>query len=124
MNKTEENNLDHVAALSASLLDVAYLGDVLPFYHTDDLLFLLMKEFKHLSQEKDKELAMAKYQHSKTQLLQLQERILKLLTDAGKRQRKVIVNLNEELTRMMNLLELIKTERIDPLFLPPKLSKS
>ncbi|WP_316812848.1 hypothetical protein [Pedobacter heparinus] len=113
------NNLDPIARLSSSLLDLAYFGDPLSapaMLHKNELFMQLFTEITNIGREKDMELALAKYYSSKTQLLQLQGRMLELIRDLGKRQSKLIAGIDADLTALLTVLEFLKKERIDKPF--------
>ncbi len=101
------------------LWDVVHFEELFPvpaYYHIDEFLLSLIIELHRLCLEEDRGLAMAKYHQNKTQLLQLQGRTLELLSDANKKQRKRIKRIDAGLTELLDLLELVKTERIDTFF--------
>ncbi|WP_316814271.1 hypothetical protein [Pedobacter heparinus] len=120
-------NPGDMTLLYRRLWDVVHFDELFPVpanHHIDEFLLSLIIELHRLCLEEDRDLATAKYYHHKTQLLQLQGRTLELLADANKKQRQRIKKVDAGLTELLNLLELVKTERIDQLFLPPKPSKS
>ncbi|WP_316811448.1 hypothetical protein [Pedobacter heparinus] len=120
-------NPEDMTLLYRKLWDVVHFEELFPVpvhQHIDEFLLALIIELHRLCLEEDKDLATAKYYQNKTSLLLLQGRMLELLADANKKQRKRIEIIDAGLKELLNLLELIKTERIDLLFLPPRPSKS
>ncbi|WP_316812886.1 hypothetical protein [Pedobacter heparinus] len=104
------------------LWDVVHFEELFPVpvnQHIDEFLLSLIIELSRLCLEEDRGLAIAKYYHNKTQLLQLQRRAMELLADANKKQRKRIGLIDAGLTELLDVLELVKTERIDTLFFKP-----
>ncbi|WP_316813851.1 hypothetical protein [Pedobacter heparinus] len=113
------DNPEDMTLLYRRLWDVVHFEELFPVpahHHIDEFLLSLIIELHRLCLEEDRGLATVKYYHNKTQLLQLQGRTLELLADANKKQRQRIKKIDAGLTELLDLLELVKTERIDTLF--------
>lgn len=113
----QANQPDLIDRFSDSFFLMANFGDLMnaKLYqeiHTQSRLSL-MTEFKSLMEERDKDLAMAKYHSSKSRLLVMQAELHKLSVDKDKERKKLIAGLNKELTEMLGMLEFIKKRYID-----------
>ena len=111
------NQPDLMDSFSDSLMLMANFGDIMNTnmfqYIYKDSLMLLMTEFKRLIDERNKDLAMAKYHSNKARLLVIQAELLKLPVDKEKDRKKLIAGLHKDLTEMLGMLEFVKKKYID-----------
>ncbi len=113
----QANHPDLMDSFSDSLLLLASFGDVINRNMYEEIykeaLMLLMIEFKRLIDERDRDLAMAKYHSNKARLLVIQAELLKLPVDKEKDRKKLIKGLHKDLTEMLGMLEYVKEKYID-----------